>query len=251
MKFGTLQSIKKVPTETNTDDEFDFGANGDTQDEFGDEFSSEFGDEGEDEFGELDAGEDEFGEDDVGDSDPLSSVMDRLAALKNEISDILSDMGYDEGESEFGEDEFGEDEFGDEGESEFGEDEFGDEGESEFGEDEFGDEGDSEFGEDEFGEEGEDEFGEEGEGEPDFQGDIRTVKGADLVYKRKQEDGNLEELWIYNVGNDIRTETTIRKAILAGTDIAPAQRESEDGSQKADTYTIGNVQYLRISGLPN
>lgn len=87
--------------------------------------------------------------------------------------------------------------------------------------------------------------------DPNFEGEIRTVAGADLVYKRKQEDGNYEELWIYNVGNDIRKETEIRKAILAGTDIDPSQRESEDGLQNAETSTVGNVQYLKITGLPN
>jgi hypothetical protein len=85
----------------------------------------------------------------------------------------------------------------------------------------------------------------------DFQGTIRTVAGANLVYKRKGTDGNYEELWIYNVGNDIKKETQIRRAILAGTDIMPSQRESEDGTQSSDTFTIGNVQYLNIFGLPN
>lgn len=88
------------------------------------------------------------------------------------------------------------------------------------------------------------------EDNPDFQGEIRTVRGANLVFKRKSEDGNFEELWIYNVGKDIKRETQIRRAILAGTDIDPGAQESKDGSQVADTTTVGNVQFLHITGLP-
>lgn len=84
----------------------------------------------------------------------------------------------------------------------------------------------------------------------DFQGEIRTVRGANLVFKRKMDDGNFEELWIYNVGNDIKRETQIRRAILAGTDIDPGAQESKDGQQRADTSTTGNVQFLYITGLP-
>lgn len=84
----------------------------------------------------------------------------------------------------------------------------------------------------------------------DFQGEIRTVRGANLVFKRKMDDGNFEELWIYNVGNDIKRETQIRRAILAGTDIDPGSQESKDGQQRADTSTAGNVQFLHIVGLP-
>ncbi len=75
-------------------------------------------------------------------------------------------------------------------------------------------------------------------------------KAASLIFKRKMEDGNFEELWIYNVGNDIKRETQIRRAILAGTDVDPGSQESKDGSQRADTSTLGNVQFLHIVGLP-
>lgn len=84
----------------------------------------------------------------------------------------------------------------------------------------------------------------------DFQGEIRTVRGANLVFKRKMDDGNFEELWIYNIGNDIKRETQIRRAILAGTDIDPGAQESKDGQQRADTSSAGNVQFLHIVGLP-
>ncbi len=90
----------------------------------------------------------------------------------------------------------------------------------------------------------------EGEDDGDFQGEIRTVRGANLVFKRKMDDGNYEELWIYNIGNDIKRETQIRRAILAGTDVDPGAQESKDGTQRADTTSAGNVQFLHIVGLP-
>jgi hypothetical protein len=87
--------------------------------------------------------------------------------------------------------------------------------------------------------------------DPDFQGVIRTVTGACLVYKRKGEEGTFEELWIYNIGKNMRNEMKIRRSILAGTDIQPNDVSSQDGTQRAESTTIGNVQYLRITGLPN
>ena len=93
--------------------------------------------------------------------------------------------------------------------------------------------------------------GEEQEEDPDYQGVIRTVTGANLIYKRRTEDGVFEELWVYNVGKSMKTEAKIRRAILSGTDIGPQQISSEDGSQTIETSSIGNVQFLKIIGLPN
>lgn len=87
--------------------------------------------------------------------------------------------------------------------------------------------------------------------DPDFQGVIRTVTGACLVYKRKTEEGTYEELWIYNIGKNMRNEVKIRRAILAGTDIPQQDVSSQDGTQNVESTTVGNVQYLRITGLPN
>jgi hypothetical protein len=83
----------------------------------------------------------------------------------------------------------------------------------------------------------------------DFQGLIRTVRGACLVFKRKTQNGTYNELWIYNVGNSLKQETAIRKAIISGTDIDPNTQTSDDGQQKASTWTKGNVQFLNITGL--
>lgn len=85
----------------------------------------------------------------------------------------------------------------------------------------------------------------------DFQGAIRTIRGACLVYKRQQEDGTFEELWIYNIGKKYQREEKIKKGIIAGTDIDISKLQSQDGSQKIKISSIGNVQFLTITGLPN
>lgn len=88
--------------------------------------------------------------------------------------------------------------------------------------------------------------------DPDFQGVIRTVPGACLVYKRKDEQNTYEELWVFNVGGrDMRPEIKIRNSILAGTDVDPKTQKSQDGQQTCDTITVGNVQFLHLKGLLN
>lgn len=90
------------------------------------------------------------------------------------------------------------------------------------------------------------------EEDPDFQGVIRTVPGACLVYKRKTENNTYEELWIYNAGGrDLNKEIKIRNSILAGTDIDPKTQRSPEGDQACETVTLGNIQYLKIVGLMN
>lgn len=87
--------------------------------------------------------------------------------------------------------------------------------------------------------------------DPNRQGIIRTVEGAHLVYKRRNEEGTYDELWVYNIDNDIRTELEIKHAILAGTDIPESKTQSEDGKQFYTLTTLGNAQLLHIQGLPN
>lgn len=83
-------------------------------------------------------------------------------------------------------------------------------------------------------------------------GMIRRVEGAHLVYKRKNEDGTFEELWIYKIGKDTkRNDYEVRQDILAGTDIPKTQTRSEDGEQSYELWTSGNAQMLRIVGLKN
>ena len=86
---------------------------------------------------------------------------------------------------------------------------------------------------------------------PDRQGVIRRVKGAHLVYKRQQDDGSFEELWVYKQGDKFKDELNLRRDILAGTDIPVEKTMSQDRSQKAETWASGNVQFLNITGLPN
>ena len=84
--------------------------------------------------------------------------------------------------------------------------------------------------------------------DPNRQGMVRTVKGAHLVYKREVEDGTYEELWQYNTST-LRDEITIRKAILAGTDIPVNKAQSPDGSQSFETWAAGNAELMLIRGL--
>lgn len=86
--------------------------------------------------------------------------------------------------------------------------------------------------------------------DPNRQGMIRTVKGAHLVYKREVEDGTYHELWQYNIST-LRDEITIRKAILAGTDIPVNKAQSPDGSQSFETWAAGNAELLLVKGLPS
>lgn len=86
--------------------------------------------------------------------------------------------------------------------------------------------------------------------DPNRQGLIRTVRGAHLVYKRESDSGTFEELWLYNV-TTLQDEMTVRKAILAGTDIPPNKSQSPDGSQTYRVWSAGNAEMLLISGLQN
>lgn len=87
-------------------------------------------------------------------------------------------------------------------------------------------------------------------GDPDKQGVIRVVPNAHLVYKRENEEGTYDELWVYNTDADLKNELAIRRNILAGTDIPPKKTKSEDGQQSFELTTMGNAQMLNITGLP-
>ena len=250
MNFGTIQSIMKTDKSPVSDDAFDPQASTDFDmgDDMGDDLPPEdFPDE-------MDDGAPE---------DKLTTLMGKLRDIKQQIDDIFVDMGYDAFSDGMGDDEF-DGEFDDTLDADMGDD--GDELDGMDFSNMTGDTPDGETdplgAEPGYGNDETDELGDMGDmdgmdgmddedGDPDYQGNIRTVTGANLVYKRKQEDGNYEELWIYNVGDDVKKEMQIRRAILAGTDIAPNQRESEDGTQHEETSTLGNVQYLKVTGLPN
>lgn len=86
---------------------------------------------------------------------------------------------------------------------------------------------------------------------PKYEGTVRAVKGAYLVSRKEQADETFTEIWIYNVGKDFDSESNVRKAILAGTDVDPTKNVSEDGTQEAVLKSIGNVQFLTVTGLPS
>jgi hypothetical protein len=81
------------------------------------------------------------------------------------------------------------------------------------------------------------------------QGIIRHVDKAHLVFKRQTPDGTFEELWSYNISTDMKDELSIRRKILAGTDIPSQKTTSPDGSQAYTLTTMGNGQLLHITGL--
>lgn len=87
--------------------------------------------------------------------------------------------------------------------------------------------------------------------DPNRIGIIRTVDDAHLVYKRQTSNGTFEELWIYKLGDSIKSSDKIKHAIIAGTDIPTGQMRSPDGSQKYEVTTMGDAQYIKITGLPN
>jgi len=116
-------------------------------------------------------------------------------------------------------------------------------------EDDMGDEMDTGM-DDEMGME--DDLGMEDEPEdPNKQGVIRNITGAHLVYKRQDEEGTYEELWMYKVDDGIKDELEVRRDILAGTDIPQGKTKSDDKTQEFELWTSGNVQFLQITGLPN
>ena len=93
---------------------------------------------------------------------------------------------------------------------------------------------------------------EEQNDDPNFQGVIRHIPGAHLVYKRQTDEGTFDELWIYKIGpNNSDAETNTRREILAGSDIEPGHTQSKDGKQQMDLWSVGNVQFLNLTGLPN
>ena len=89
------------------------------------------------------------------------------------------------------------------------------------------------------------------EEDPNHQGVIRTIDNAHLIYKRKENDGTYSELWIYMIGDGVNDEMKVRRAILAGTDIPQNKIMSSDRSQQYELWTIGNVQFLQVTGLPD
>lgn len=88
-----------------------------------------------------------------------------------------------------------------------------------------------------------------GSEDPNRAGVIRYVKGAHLVYKREQEDGTYEEMWIFNSG-EFKKDMNVKKAILAGTDIPVNATASADGAQEMTMWSAGNADIVLIKGLP-
>jgi hypothetical protein len=99
------------------------------------------------------------------------------------------------------------------------------------------------------------EFGDEEQeqGDPDRQGDIRTVPEAHLVYKRKNENNLYDELWIFKLNQHDTWTMKTYDAILAGTDIPKGSTSSGDGSQTVERWEVGDPKntlvFVNIKGL--
>lgn len=85
---------------------------------------------------------------------------------------------------------------------------------------------------------------------PERRGIVRRVDNAHLVYKRMNDSGTFDELWIFNTSDNMSDSLEIKRAILAATDIPPRQTTSEDGIQRYTMTTMGDVQFMEINNLP-
>lgn len=195
--------------------------------------------------------------------DLLTELM-RVKRIEDEKEEKEPDLGAEENPEDDGEDlpndeagEDGQDEEFDDDDVELGSDDpdfISDPGEGAGYPDAGGEDGDDGFEDPELDDiAGDDaEMGDEGTGEPEDPnraGVIRYVKGAHLVYKREQEDGTYEEMWIFNSG-EFKKDMDVKKAILAGTDIPVNATASEDGSQEVSMWSAGNADIVVIRGLP-
>jgi hypothetical protein len=85
--------------------------------------------------------------------------------------------------------------------------------------------------------------------DPNFQGWIRSVKGATLVYKRKELDGTFTEMWIIDTSLYYPHVQKIIKKILGGAGIQPGRTVSEDGQVRAEIRKFGNAKVIKITGM--
>jgi hypothetical protein len=193
-----------------------------------DAYDNDFNDEYDDGYHDS---EPEYVEDD-GEEEDEEEVKSFIKYLAKYFKDKKNDDS-DENYEDFDLEDFDEEDFGDDY----------DENSDEFGDDYDGEDSDENL------DGSKDDFDDE-DSDSNYQGTIRTIKGAKLVYKRQSEDGDFTELWIFN--NDSKSnDSSIKRAILAGTDIPPNKLQSDDGSQRLTITSVGNVQFLKITGLSN
>lgn len=97
-----------------------------------------------------------------------------------------------------------------------------------------------------------DEFGDkEDKSDIDRQGNVKYVQDAHLVTRHQVEDGTYEELWIFNNDrNNHRRSDKIIRDIIKDTDIPENEISSEDGSQNYIIWSVGNIQMVKVTGLP-
>ena len=96
-----------------------------------------------------------------------------------------------------------------------------------------------------------DQYGNDANEGQERQGNVRYVKDAHLVSRRQTDDGKFDELWIFNTKDQApRRSDYIISDILKGTDIPANEISSDDGSQDYLIWNVGNIQMVKVRGLP-
>ncbi len=96
-----------------------------------------------------------------------------------------------------------------------------------------------------------DQYGNDANEDQERQGNVRYVKDAHLVSRRQTDDGKFDELWIFNTKDQApRRSDYIISDILKGTDIPANEISSDDGSQDYLIWNVGNIQMVKVRGLP-
>lgn len=104
---------------------------------------------------------------------------------------------------------------------------------------------------DDFDERNDDFNDKEDKSDIDRQGNVKYVQDAHLVTRHQVEDGTYEELWIFNNDrNNHRRSDKIIRDIIKDTDIPENEISSEDGSQNYIIWSVGNIQMVKVTGLP-
>lgn len=81
-----------------------------------------------------------------------------------------------------------------------------------------------------------------------YEGELRHVKGAKLLWKIKDDDGSYTERWMYHARN-LEELIDGKRRILVGTDIHPSKNRSPDGSQSFAVEQYGEIVWMTITGV--
>lgn len=83
-----------------------------------------------------------------------------------------------------------------------------------------------------------------------IEGAVRRVPRAKLLWKRKEDSGTFSERWMY-LAQSIDDIVTIKRKILAETDIPVNKTSSPSGEQGFVMEQYGDLVFITISGIKN